>query len=258
VNDQPFPHSSDDGARPDTPDEPIRPPESEPPPWIVSRPPPAVHPQSSGGGRGRLPLVVGALAVVLLVLGGGAWFVSGRLDATSQSPAATTPGVGEQDGDGGSGSGVVEETPGSTPIEPDVDPQQVALARLEEIRRQDLDLVSLDGRYVAQLASKNPGIYDEFQTTTDGSHTFQATDVLEEHERLRDDPANGDARVVLVKSTDYGKRQLYRGAPLYVTFALGDFGSAQDVRSWCAGRFPALSAEALTNQCAARRLDPPS
>jgi hypothetical protein len=211
---------------------------------------------------------MGLLVVVLLAAGGGAWLVVRRAGAPPEAAVATATAGDPGDAEGsGSGvvvappdDGVVEETPTpeSTPAEPEADPQQAALARLEEISRADLAAVTLDNRYVAQLASKNPGIHDELQTTAAGSHTFEATDILDEHQRLRDDPANAGARVVLLKSTDYGKRQLYRGAPLYVTFAVGDFRNAQDVRTWCAERFPALSAEARGNQCAARRLRPPA
>ena len=52
-------------------------------------------------------------------------------------------------------------------------------------------------RLVAQLASKTPGIEDPRQTTASGSHTFQATDILEQHQELRADPANGGVPVVL-------------------------------------------------------------
>jgi hypothetical protein len=142
--------------------------------------------------------------------------------------------------------------------EPEPDPEAVALERLEELAHAGLTEVVLDGRYVAQLASKNPGINDPLQTTADGSHTFHAVDILAEHEQLRDDPANGDARVLLLRSDMYGKRQLVNGAPLYVTLALGDFSGAADVRRWCATRFPDLSAATRENQCVVRRLRSPA
>ncbi|GGQ85472.1 hypothetical protein GCM10010166_64770 [Couchioplanes caeruleus subsp. azureus] len=207
------------------------------------------------------------LLVVVLAAGGGTWFLLRRGDAPPPEtrPVAAVPPVDDAEG---SGSGVavtptddaVVETPAPerTSTEPEADPQQAALARLEEISDDDLTGLSLDNRYVAQLASKNPGIHDELQTTADGSHTFEATDILAEHQRLRDDPANGDVPVVLLRSTDFGTQQLYHGAPLYVTFALGDFRHERDVRSWCAARFPALSVEARANQCAVRRLRPPA
>lgn len=245
------------------------PPENDPPPWIVSRPPPPGEPPRHPG-PGRPVLLVAAAVVVLVVAAAAGWWLL-RPGATGQTPeAATPPVVATADPPDGEGSGQYvppaeeptftpepEPTPENTP-ESTADPEAEALDRLEAISRDDLTAVSLDGRYVAQLASKNPGTHDPIQTTASGSHTFGAADILAEHERLRSDPANGSARVVLLKSTDYGKRQLHNGAPLYVTFALGDFGTEADVRSWCAERFPRLSTEELANQCAVRRLRPPA
>jgi hypothetical protein len=62
---------------------------------------------------------------------------------------------------------------------------------------------------------------------------------------------------VLLRSTDYGKRQVYNGQPLWVTFALADFTGKQDVLDWCASRFPDMSGKELANQCAVRKLEPP-
>jgi hypothetical protein len=146
----------------------------------------------------------------------------------------------------------------ATSVPPTEDPQEVALAELERISDADRGRVAISGQYVAQLASKNPGITDPHQKAADGSHTFRATDILAEYQELSAGPGNGSARIVLLKSTAYGKRQLYHGKPLYVTFALAGFRGAQDVTDWCAQRFPRLSGDALTNQCAVRRLRPAS
>lgn len=208
-------------------------------------------------------VVAGAVIAVLLILGaGGVWWLQGSGEADPQSPTAALPSPAD-DGGAGSFTAPLEQTtiadlPPQEQQTETADPEAAALDRLEELARQGLAGVVLDGRHVAQLASKNPGIVDPLQTTSGGSHTFRAVDILEEHERLRDDPGNGDARVVLLRSDEYGKRQLRAGAPLYVTFALGDFSSAADVRAWCAARFPALSTEARENQCAVRRLRPPA
>ena len=234
---------------------------SDPPPWIVSQPPPPPGHRPSHRGPALL-VVTGAAIAVLLILGaGGAWWLLRDTGPDPAPPAAgpppatvtTVPG-GDDDGGAGSVTPPVEETvPQRT-----ADPERMALDRLEELARDDLAGVALDGRYVAQLASKYPGIHDPLQTTAAGSHTFRAADILDEHERLRGDPANGDARVVLLRSDTYGRRQLVGGAPLYVTFALGDFSGAAGVRAWCAARFPDLSAAARENQCAVRRLRPPA
>jgi hypothetical protein len=247
VNDQQFPYASGD-----------------PPPWIISEPSPASPPPPHGSGGGRRPLILVAGLVVLLLLGGGAWFVARRLVAPSPAPApspiavATTPVPVPPDDSGGGSGAVVTPTLEDTVTEPAPDPEQSAQARLDQLAQQDLGRVTLDGEWVAQLASKYPGITDKHQTTSGGSHTFAATDILEEHERLAQDPANGDAEVVLLKSTDYGIRQTVEGHPLYVTFAVGHFTSAAEVSSWCVTRFPDLPTTERANQCAVRRLKPPA
>jgi hypothetical protein len=65
-----------------------------------------------------------------------------------------------------------------------------------------------------------------------------------------------DHPVVLLKSTDYGKRQIKNGHFLWVTFALGDFPSAPSVTAWCDSEFSDLSTAERENQCAARRHEP--
>ena len=248
------------------------PPPAEPPPWIVSQEPaggqwPARPPAPT---RSRLPLILGAAVLVLIVAVGGGYLVLRRYDVLpSTAPTAQAGDVGDnqQQGDNQPPEDpTYEEVPPATQaapptteptLEPTTDPEQDALARLDDLAQQDLNRVTLRGQYVAQLASKNPGTTDKFQTTAGGSHTFQATDILQQHQELRDDPANGDTTVVLLKSTDYGIRQLYRGAPLYVTFALGPFASKAAVTRWCGKRFPQLTGEELGNQCAVRRLRPP-
>jgi hypothetical protein len=99
------------------------------------------------------------------------------------------------------------------------------------------------------------GIVDPYQNAENGSHTFYAQDILAEHSRLRQ-MFTGETRVVLLLSTDYGRQQLYEGQPLWVTFALVPDSSKQGVAAWCAAQFASLSAEALENQCAPRRLNP--
>jgi hypothetical protein len=109
--------------------------------------------------------------------------------------------------------------PGSTSPSPVVtaDAEAVALATLYELRLRDLPTVALRGQYVAQLASKVVGIVDPHQTTANGSHTFEAVDILAEHLRLRH-ADNGGVPVVLMLSTVNGRRQRYGGQPLWVTF----------------------------------------
>jgi len=143
-------------------------------------------------------------------------------------------------------------SPGPSPT---VDGQAAALKELQQLRDADIGTVPLERQYVAQLASKSAGIVDQHQVAADGTHTFQATDILAEHLRLRKADSL-DTRIVLLLSTDYGRRQLYQGQPLWVTFALGDFGSAAAVQQWCARRFPGLSGALLADYCTPRRLEP--
>jgi len=233
------------------------------PPWLLTTP------SGDGGprpphGSGRRAVLIVAAAVAVLLLAGLAVLGVGRYLRTADpgptAPAPATPPATES---------LTEPTvepsadpPGTEPAVPPqteatADQERAALAQLERISAQDRTGVSFDGRLVAQLASKNPGISDPNQTAADGSHVFRATDILREFESLRDDPRNGDTAVLLLKSTDFGKRQLYNGRPLFVTFAVRPFPSRQAVLDWCARRFDDLSGATLANQCAVRRLQPP-
>jgi hypothetical protein len=221
------------------------------------------YPKSVGGGGGRRTGIVAGLTVLVLLLGGGgAWYFGHRSKEPTQPIAVITtavpiePSPEEPATTEAAATEPTEEATTTAPTEESA-PVDDALDQLEQTSRQDLTQVSLNGQYVAQLASKYPGIVDQQQETATGSHTFQAADILAEYERLRDDPANGQAQVVLLRSIDYGIRQRYQGHALYVTFALDDFGSSQSVRSWCVKRFPSLSDAAREDQCAVRRLKPP-
>ena len=199
--------------------------------------------------------VLAVVGIALLVFTGNkddGGTIAGPADAGSSSTFVnSTPDVVPDTSSDTSSSSDPEPTPESSTTTEDA--EQQALAQLEALREQSLQQVTPQGQWVAQLASKVPGIVDPEQTTTSGSHTFMAVDILAEHEAL----ANGDnlgASVVLLRSTDYGKRQLYQGQPLWVTFSVGSFFSADDVRSWCAQRFGNLSGESLKNACAPRQL----
>jgi hypothetical protein len=201
-----------------------------------------------------IPLVlalVAGLAAVVLYSGRHHTATSMAPPPASQVSSAQSPDLGAAPAplDGASASASPMPSPST------VDKEASALAELNRLRAEDLPTVRFDGRYVAQLASKSVGISDPYQIAANGTHTFYASDILAEHEALR----NGDnpgARVVLVLSTDYGHRQLYRGQPLWVTFALGSFDSPDAVASWCRSRFPQLTGYVLTNQCTARTLVP--
>ena len=209
----------------------------------------------------RVVLVGGAVAAVLLAAVGGVTAVTmaNQGDRQTQPPAAapSPPDAGFTEFPATTTTGdapLPESTPAEPGPEPSTDPEAEALAQLEQLRQQDALTTVFDGRFVAQLASKSVGIVDPLQTTAAGSHTFTAADILAEHLALRSAPSRGTS-VVLVLSTDFGKRQLYQGNPLWVTFALGDFPTRESVQRWCAKRFPGLTGDRLTNQCTARKLE---
>jgi hypothetical protein len=235
---------------------------TDPPAVVVPIQPPIPVRMPTSNSPRRLPIVVAAAATVLVFVVGAVVArqvfgsrpgsnadtrpVAASTDQPTYQPTGQPPAPTEQ------------PTAPTDPLVPTVepttaDPEQDALASLNQLRDRDLPTVPMNGQYVAQLASKIVGITDPLQTTAAGSHTFAAADILAEHVALRNGDNQG-VRVVLLLSTDFGKRQLYQGRPLWVTFALGDFGTADGVRTWCAGRFPALSGDVLVNQCAPRRL----
>ncbi|MEU8261545.1 hypothetical protein AB0C02_13110 [Micromonospora sp. NPDC048999] len=208
--------------------------------------------RTTGNSTRRMTLLAGIMLVGLLVLLVGAALVSTGEDEADRpfSPSVpaeprSLPSPDEPD----------PTEPTSTTAEAG-DPEEDALSSLRRLNLQDLSGISLDGTYAAQLASKTVGIVDVKQTAANGSHTFYATDILEEHLRLRE-KFDGDASVVLLLSTDYGRQQLYDGQPLWITFALLSAPSKEVVAQWCAGRFPDLTGSDLENRCVPRRLNPP-
>ena len=142
----------------------------------------------------------------------------------------------------------------ATPSTPS-DPESVAKQQLAALARQGLAAHSLDSRWVAQLASKSVGITDPLQVTESGSHKFNASDILAEHRRLDLETTDG-SDVFMLRSTDYGKGQRYKGKILWVTFADGGFTDRSEVVQWCRSRFPGLSGDKLANQCFPNRLRP--
>ncbi|XVV10734.1 hypothetical protein ACQP2X_38720 [Actinoplanes sp. CA-131856] len=184
-------------------------------------------------------------------------------EATFTEPAPT---AGEQEtyGDPGPAGGTApEETApeGTAPTAVATTPlgagsEQAAVAQLEQIWRDDASTISFQGQWAAQIATKYPGIVDKLQTTVHGSHTFMAADILDEHRSLRDAHGSADHPVVLIKSTDYSKRQKINGHFLWGTFAVGQFADADAVHAWCEAQFAELTAAKRANQCVPRRLSP--
>ena len=212
--------------------------------------------------RDRLPprWVLGAIGAVVIFAAAVA------TAAAQQGPAPVTPPAAADSAGAASTPVVVEPTQEpsvSTTDEPtpstDVaDTEQTATGDLETLHHQDLATFTFTGQWVAQLSSKIAGILDPLQTAHNGTHTFGARDILWEHQELRSaDNLGADVRLLL--STDYGKREMYQGQPLWVTVAVNPaFGTSAEVEAWCTRRFASLSGGALTNQCAPRQLNSPA
>jgi hypothetical protein len=94
------------------------------------------------------------------------------------------------------------------------------------------------------------------QTTASGSHKFGWSDILSEHEALREDP-RFSSEVFLIMSTAFGSAVTVKGKPLFVTAVDNGFVDAADVRSWCNATFADLPSPQRANACAPARLSPP-
>jgi hypothetical protein len=239
-----------------------------PQPW-PQQPPASPEPPKRGG---NTALIVVIVAVVLLAVAGGGWFVWHRLSATPTDTAAATdnpaPGPSAAGGTPESGGKSLQTgaRPGpnsssasasSTSAGPAPDAEQQALGDLQAIRDESVARVPLDGRWVAQVASKSVGITDPLQTAANGTHTFYATDILAEVQNLQA-TVGSSANLYLVWGTDFGKRSTAAdGSPYWTTLADAGLASQDDVTAWCAATFPSLSADQLADQCAARQLNPP-
>lgn len=136
-------------------------------------------------------------------------------------------------------------------------PAPSALDRLLAYRTTSLTGLVLDGRWVAQLASKYDGVVDPTQTAGDGSHTFHLPDILAEHERLRSDPRFAGVRMLLLGGGDFGVNTTY-SQPLWVTLAdPGGLADKAAVTAWCAAHFPGQTPQSLPGVCYPRHLSPP-
>ncbi|HEX8507888.1 MAG TPA: hypothetical protein VF635_00090, partial [Propionibacteriaceae bacterium] len=232
---------------------------------------------STGSTRLRrlAPVLVGLLVAVVALAGGAAWFAT-RHDPVASGPASMT-GAGDAGTNAPSTSASssastsastsasasttsdssASEEPASTEPSDDDDAEltdEEAHQRLDELADEGLSDVSLDGQDVAMIASKWDGVVDPLQKTAKGRHRFYYVDILAEHDRLADEDNLG-ARVVMLRGSDYGKRASSPdGQEIYVTLALGDFGSPREVRTWCNDRFADLSRKKRDNQCVATKL----
>ncbi|WP_167761787.1 hypothetical protein [Blastococcus sp. CT_GayMR19] len=235
-------------------------------------PPPAPSRRGPAGSGGRRMLIA---AVVLCLVAAGigvAWYLQrpqGIEDDASSvafgaplSEAAPGPGDADaaQEADGNA-SASASATPSrssatTTPAGPTVTPEQQALVELETLRTESLPRLVLDGRWVAQVASKSVGITDPLQSAANGTHTFYAVDILAESRAAV--ASVSDSSVLVLRSTDFGKRSVAAdGQAYWITLVDVGFTSSDQVKSWCASTYPTLTAEQLANACAARTLTSP-
>jgi hypothetical protein len=128
---------------------------------------------------------------------------------------------------------------------------------LNSLRSKSVSRVVLDGRWVAQVASKSVGITDPLQTAQNGSHTFFARDILAESLAARSTVADA-SQVYVLWATDFGRRSTAPdGSPYWVTIVDAGLTSAADVTAWCARTYSTLTPEQLADTCAPRTLTTP-
>lgn len=240
-----------------------------PPPqqWAPPGPWPPAPPK--GGHQGLIiGLVIGL--VVLLVAGGAGWYVflgPGKagtgVAASSSAPESAAPPSSAAPS--GSRVGVPSgETPGTVPggaVGPTTTAPQVlenaALATLNSLRADSLSRVTLDGRWVAQVASKSVGITDPLQTAQNGSHTFYATDILAESLRARQ-LVDSPSKVYVLWGTDFGKSSgAADGSPYWITLVDAGYASQDNVTRWCHVTYSQLPPQQLADTCAPRQLTLP-
>ncbi|MGR7024925.1 hypothetical protein [Geodermatophilus sp. URMC 62] len=226
------------------------PPFDAPPPGPVSGPVPVPAPPARGGSRGGV-LVVALVAAVSVGGGMAIWFALGEGPGGSVAPPQTSTAAAADEGKDLADAG------SPAPAAPTVSPEEQALADLQALRHESLARVDLDGRWVAQVASKDVGITDPLQTAANGTNQFFAVDILAESRAALstvEDPAD----LYVLWSTDFGTTSTAPdGDPYWVTLVDGGFAGEADVDAWCAGAYPQLSAEQLANTCVARPLTPP-
>lgn len=149
--------------------------------------------------------------------------------------------------------------PRTTTTEPPPGPTKAELeeaAAFQALKRQalsDRSAIRLHGQWAAQLSSKYVGVYDARQQTASGSHTFEAVDILAEHEQLRS-IFESQYEVRLLRGQDFGSGKTHHGHTFWYTFVLGNFTSQPDVEYFCQLAFPGRSGQDLNNHCLPRKL----
>lgn len=125
-----------------------------------------------------------------------------------------------------------------------------AVGALDTERSTSLSTVQLDGTWAAQLASPYVGAVDTLIQPT----PFTAMDIYNQHQRLKSDPRFSTYGVILLRQNDFGKRSS-DGREIWVTLALLNASSADQVRAWCRTTFASEGAN-YTNFCLPRQMVP--
>jgi hypothetical protein len=184
--------------------------------------------------------VIAVVVAVLVAVGAGTWFLAAGDPAPPATPhrpaAASSPAASPSPANGS---------------------EQDALTELQSLRDASLAWIQLDGRWVAQVASRSVGSTDPQMTAANGTHTFLADDIVRENWAV-DAALNGAGTVWELWATDFGTRATAPdGSPLWTTLVDAGFGSADDVTAWCATAYPGLTPDQLAHRCTPVQLTPP-
>lgn len=249
----------------------------KPPPAFVEPDPPPPSPTSTPS-KAVMSVVLASIALV--GIGALAWYyltprpntaevapvpsVTTVVESPTQTPTpseeptqvdtTTTPAVESTVTVTVAASPSVQEPP-PVRVEPTVDVQEAARTTLGEMRQESLTRLSLDGRWVAVLSTKRSGIEDASQTAKNGSHVFYDDDILALHQALAS-KFSGDADVLLVRTSDFGK-QPKSGNVFWRTIADRGFYDEEQAASWCNYHFTGTAKE-IENACLPKQLVPPT
>jgi hypothetical protein len=170
--------------------------------------------------------------------------------ADAQSSGSPTPQAGETTADASADASAAASAAAQAA-------EEQARAQLGSLRSASLAQLTLDDRWVAQVASKSVGITDPLQTAANGSHVFYAADILAEV-RQAQVTAGSAGNVLVLWSTDFGKRSAGPdGQPYWVTVVDGGFAGSTAVKDWCARTYSQLDAAELADTCVPRTLGSP-
>lgn len=132
-------------------------------------------------------------------------------DEPTQPPSASTP-----------------SSPAATPTATTPAPEASATAALAAQREEDLAALALDGRWVAELASREAGTGGAQPGAPEGAEAREPVEILAEHRALR---ARYGAGVRLLSEADLAHGG---AATRWVTvYAPGTFATRGDAAAWC-------------------------